>query len=237
MKKATTFVLILALLVALAGCSVDTGTQSKESQHQASSDEAINACFSDIADLFSYEDYCAFMETDHGLPEDFVYYEDGLDELGTFVSLVIQTRDFYTYGLMDKNGVELTIYFYTKERTDLSGAKKPADVTVESGSFVTMDEETLNKLPKFNEVSPWIFDTARYYNHGDGIVYIYNDNGKCHSVTWMNGDWVVNVYVNSNGNHLDNYPMDEGETFLTRLLTVETAKEAVREFNEKAFGD
>lgn len=235
MKKATTFVLILALLVALAGCSVDTGTQSKESQQAGVGSDWLEGtvCVEDvfIADLFSYEDYCAFMETDPELPKNFVYYEDGLDGIGAFNSLVIVNPNRYVYTVIDKIGKEISISFEEKDYALWRYPEKQQNVTVQSGTFHKAGEDTFNKLPSS------VDGGGREYIHGDGIAYGYASDRNCYSVTWIEGDWMVRVYGDKDPNHLYNYPMDEGETFLTRLLTVETAKEAVREFNEKAFGD
>lgn len=240
MKKAIAFVLVLALLGALAGCAVDTGIRLEESQQAGVSsnrpeEPSVGHVF--VTTLESYEEYCDFIENEPDLSEDFIYYEDGLDELGSFCFLGIMSREEGHYILVDKNGYELYVEFAPKEWEDLSKAKKPTKVSLACDTFLKIDEDILNELPKFNEISSYRSDSDRYYTH-DNLVYIYGDSGECCAVKWMTNNHTVTVSARTNNDgSFSNYPMDGEETFVSRLLTVETAQEAVREFNEKVFGD
>lgn len=188
------------------------------------------------ASLFSYEDYLAYTKTEHGLSDEFVFYDEGVDRIGAFDALIIGDADSYLYDVRDANNMDLTLYFYTKQQKNLSGARRPDDVAPFSGSLAVIDEATFAKLPQFCEVIPAFFEEARYYKDDNGIIYVYIASGKCYAVYWTAGDRVVNIYGPAIDNRLGDCPMDREQTFLTRLLTAETAAETVADFNLAAFG-
>ena len=186
-----------------------------------------------LANLFSWEDYTAFMASDPDLPENFVHYEDGLYEIGAFKELIIQDRAHCFYQFTDANNAVISLYI-----SDISDNSELIEVYEEPTSSVPMEKlteiskETAKSLPPYSKLSPYAKDGQTYYHNGSAL-YVYNETGKCFGIHWYEDglEFVLTCLYSDNPdgpNSLYDYPTDREDTFVARLFDPATAEETVR---------
>lgn len=204
--------------------------QGAEETDVSSESEEISGDIIGIADLFSYEDYLEFMKSEPKLPANFVAYEDGINEIGEFYSLVISSPDGFSYQVIDARGFVLTVEF--QNMSDAAIVVDPSAVPetdIDVADFSLINAATYESIPRFREIYESAREDIKYINK-NGIIYVYFSNKYCGIIYWRCGD--MQITLRDSGTSLcKNYPKDGAETFVSKLLNAATAKETVESFN------
>ena len=162
--------------------------------------------------IFDYNSYLNFINTDENIPENFIMYQS-LQDLGDFDSLIVFDKRFeqYMYGLIDNNGVEITIYV------------DPMPTTVSTQTIATSVNE--NDL---REIAPGSKSSVFSINN---ISYRYYSWGELGSISWTVSNKVLKLAILKDGG-FPNYQLNENN-IISRLLSTQTATAAVEAFNQK----
>lgn len=166
--------------------------------------------------IYSLEEYEAELAK-YALPGDYVTY-DMIKSVGQFVKMHLGTSktltaDHINFVLRDKTGVRID--FSANYPTEYNGLAEDKTVT----DCVT-DIHDLRQTQSIGE-QYW------YYKNGD-IFYEYNEEGNLLEIRWNHKERVYHVNLYSIQQDFRDYPMTE-DTFVARLLDVDTAQAAVDE--------
>lgn len=159
-----------------------------------------------------YEEYLKFIDSVKNLPDDFITY-DMLKDIGEFRSFVCGTTFIgYGYNFTDENNVRILAKIY------------PLPNEVETYPMVTPDNSS--NMRSVTPIGTW--STYSYNN----ITYHYYFNGTLAGIEWIIGEKIVYLSM-LEPNTFAAYPLDGETTFVSQLLSLQTAEAAVEVFNQK----
>lgn len=209
MKKIITFLLSLLLIVSFVSCNGNE-TQIEETPLPSISQED----FGELITLYleGYSEYEAHFFENPEIPDCFVPY-DKLQFMGEFKALSmleeITKTEYkqYMYTFVDENDFEFVFYVY------YGGS----DYEVEIEEIPLPDDMTnMRYISEINGTKKIIVNGLEYY-------YV---NGKISSIEWTLNNIEFIVF----DTYLDTYPVNGAETFVKRLLSLDTAESALQEF-------
>ena len=164
-----------------------------------------------LLSFYTYDEYKEYMDT-HSLPADFVRYES-LSQIGEFYAFVnlddyddIEHTEKYMYSFTDSNDFIVSISF---EKIDSS------KISTEEYIFLSEKPVDYRKLSSYQKGIVNV----------DGMKYWYI-NGELSSIELIYGD--TEIIISGTG-MLDDYPVNDEDTFMSRLLSPATAKAAAAE--------
>ncbi len=239
MKKKTTIVVAVmcALLLMLTSCSSQNPRDrsaafthnSNESNHVGGGEQEDALAAERIDYRFKTNDYSRYKEhiDKSELPDGFITYENGIDLLGSFTYYRENEEDkkmngnLY-YGVTDANGYSIDIYL----------KKEPTDYDSLNYSQINAPTDTTDVRKS---------ETQRAYFVYENITYVYDIYGGLMKIIWETNGYYCSVWCKG----MDEYPLsDKGfwnqlfggskPTFIERLLDLDTAPDAVAEFNAAA---
>ena len=162
----------------------------------------------------TYEEYLEFIGNAKNLPDDFVTY-DMLKEIGDFKYFICSSPNFnsYMYTFIDENNVEIF-----------------ARVSPLPNEIKTHPIVVPNNINNLRNVLP--IGVSSRYSHNN-ITYGYYFNGELSSIRWAMETKLVTLSCSGQSNTLADYPLDGETTFVSQLLSLQTADAAVEAFNQK----
>lgn len=159
-----------------------------------------------------YEEYLKFIGSVKNLPDDFITY-DMLKDIGEFRSFVCDTTFIgYAYNFTDENNVRILAKIY------------PLPSEVKTYPMVTPDNSS--NMRSITPIGTW-----STYSYND-ITYHYYFNGTLAGIEWSIGTKIVYLSM-TEPNTFAGYPLDGETTFVSQLLSTQTATAAVQSFNQK----
>lgn len=190
---------------------------------EESSDKANETDESDIGEGYGevetptfsmYEEYLEFIGNAKNLPDDFITY-DMLKDLGTFKSFILSSSSFnyYIYNFIDENGVTIA--------ATINPLKN------ESETYPIVVPDNINNLRKASYIG-----VSSRYSHNN-VTYGYYFNGKLATIRWAMGTTLVILSTYGASNTFADYPLDGETTFVSQLLSTQTATAAIEVFNQK----
>lgn len=236
MKRSTALILLLCLLPGACSISEPRGTETAPPASDQSTPEATDPVETTPTEqapgttngscslnwlLFTKEDFDEYQEhfrTAQDVPESFVYYEQ-LRELGEFVEMNVfsygnteagHEYEQYQYYLQDKQGCQFRLDIFDREcnRAD------------DYGLLGFVDRENMRRATGWNGDGVYIHDVIRYYY----------SSGRLKMIEWEIGGLCFHL-VGGN-DELNEYPAEYTDTFIGKLLSLDTAGTAIGEFKE-----
>ena len=137
-----------------------------------------------------------------------------LKDLGTFKSFILSSSSFnyYIYYFIDENGMEFSVRI------------QPLPLELDTYHIVTP-----NNMGDLRTVKQNSQRTTYVYNN---ISYYYYESGKLYKITWSFEGKLVTLGIGTD-KRLADYPLDGETTFVSQLLSLQTADAAVEAFNQK----
>ena len=169
------------------------------------------------ANLFStddYNEYLNFLNNDKvKIPDNFITY-DMIKNIGAFDCIVVSSFDDYGYLLFDENDIGITVRMFSALNND---STTPITSTYEA-----------NDLRKI--IAPDNQKSALTHN---GILYNYSESGGLYQISWQYAEQTITIAMTINYVRLADYPLDGETTFVSQLLSTQTATAAIEAFNQK----
>jgi hypothetical protein len=157
-----------------------------------------------------YEEYLEYIGSVKNLPDDFITY-DMLKSIGDFYGFICtKTFSGYWYILIAENNK--WIFVRVNELPD----------RIKSRPIV--EPQNINDLRNVTPTGGWAD-----YSHNN-ITYSYFD-GMLESIDWAIGTKFITLTVTGGTRNFVDYPLG-GETFVSQLLSTQTATAAVQSFNQ-----
>jgi hypothetical protein len=166
----------------------------------------------------NYSEYLSFIDkksNDGILPNNFISYEM-IKDIGDFE--MFETWYFpyyYTYRVIDGNGMEIFIYV-----DPLSNEISTENIILSNNS-----DNLRNVTPSNNE--------KRSVFTINNVSYRYYASGKLYKIGWVVGGKQIELGIAKDYKRLSDYPLDGETTFVSQLLSTQTAAAAVQSFNQK----
>ena len=162
-----------------------------------------------------YNEYLKFLDNNKdSIPTDFITY-DMIKDLGTFYYFNAVSFNKYSYDFIDKNGIILTI-----DVTPLTN-----QVSIENVIIPNNINNLRNISLSYNEKNS-VFTC-------DNISYSFFEDGKLYKIAWTLGEKELLLGIHYGYICLADYPLDGETTFVSQLLSTQTATAAVEAFNQK----
>lgn len=196
--------------------------ESKDVSPEESSNKAKETGGSDIGEGYgevetstfsTYEAYLEFIGSLKQLPYDFITY-DMLKELGTFKSFILSSSeiDTYIYSFVDKNGIEFSVKI------------KPLPLELDTNCIVTpSNKDNLRTVTQNSQRTTYVYNNISYH---------YYTSGRLYKITWTFRGELLELGV-ATDKRLADYPLDGETTFVSQLLSTQTATAAIEAFNQK----
>jgi hypothetical protein len=158
----------------------------------------------------TYEEYLAFINGFEKLPDDFITY-DMLKDIGEF-EMFIASKSLieYEYTFKDDNNKRIHMKI------------EPLPNKIQSSTVVFSDN-----IIDFRKI---VSNGERSYND---ITYGYYFDGALSTIRWSIGKKLVKLTCSGDSNSFADYPLDGETTFVSQLLSTQTATAAVQSFNQK----
>ena len=201
--KIITAISIFFLFTACSGNKPIEGQMRYEHYH-----EVISTVF-ECRHYYDYYGYKAYPFSTAKNTPGFVSYEM-IEDLGSFQTATItiytdnESTSHYSYELIDSNGCKYEL-FITENPEDFSNAPKPQFSDLRKNNPNTSDSYNVNGI--------------HYYY---GIVNL-------DSIAWNSDTHNYHLFIRD---ELYDYDMESG-TFLSKILNIDTAEQAVADFNKK----
>jgi hypothetical protein len=160
-----------------------------------------------------YEEYLEYIASVKNLPDDFITYDmpKNIGDFYAFVGGEGDTFKGYSYLLIAENNK----WIFVKIQ------KLPDRIN----SLPIVEPQTINDLRNATPTEGW-----SEYSHNN-ITYSYF-NGMLAGIEWAIGTKLVTLTVTGGTRNFVDYPLN-GETFVSQLLSAQTATAAVQSFNQK----
>lgn len=235
MKYLLTVYALLCLL--LSACSTDSAGEYENSEvntilsdsswtetvklPESKEQPDIYICYGSVS--FSdteYNEYLHHISTCDKIPENFVCYEQ-LQQIGAFSRFLAPAHGhpandvFYMYFFVDEWGQPISLSVETAQKRDLSDPEK-ATTAVDPRDMRYLTEEKSGRS---------------VYSAGD-INYCYID-GELYYIEWYANDLSFRVqceYEADVAARICNYPAECSGTFMSKMLSLDTASQAVADF-------
>ncbi len=200
--------------------------------------------------LRSYSEYLDFL-SQRNLPDEFVSY-DQIKELGEFEEFVLGNYDWfygkseeelfevYRYEVKDENNQRLTVSVYHNGADEK--LEEVAKLYVESyfkrnnipfrDTLVVPIESDDADLRMCKTVDNGIDDShvTVYTRQIGNLTYYYHANGELDDIEYNNGGTHIRLRLSSS---LNNYPTNEKQTEMSKLLNRSTAEKEIQRFTMK----
>ena len=165
--------------------------------------------------LFStgdYNEYLDFLSTEKvKIPDDFITYEM-IENIGTFKCFVAMSFNSYTYLMIDSNEMWVSV-------TISSNLNSFSTTTM----VVPGNTNDLRKVTALNNQR-----SAFVHNN---LLYNYYESGRLYRISWQFSGKTILLNM-TNNMRLADYPLDGETTFVSQLLSTQTATAAVQSFNQ-----
>ena len=195
---------------------VDATEAPKESTDSNSNESTSNGD-NWVASLFStdyYNEYLDFLSNDKiKVPDNFITY-DMIKNIGAFEGLVVYSFDDYGYLLFDENDILISVRI-------LSTLNNASTTTITS----TYESNDLRKITAPNNQESTLFH--------NGILYNYSKSGGLYRISWQYVEQAITIVITMGYVHLNEYPLEGETTFVSQLLSTQTATAVVEAFNQK----
>ena len=163
-----------------------------------------------------YLDYIAQKKNNQELPDDFISY-DMIKEIGNLKNF--STTFFpseYKYIVIDKNGMEINVRVQSLS----------SEISTETIVF-SIENNSLRNVAPTNNDSRSVFNL-------NNVSYKYYSSGRLYKIVFVFGGKQMSLGIATNdGKRLADYPLDGETTFVSQLLSLQTADAAVEAFNQK----
>ena len=163
-----------------------------------------------------YNEYLKFFDDKkESIPNDFITY-DMIKDIGTFDYFYADSIDVYRYTVIDKNEIPITIIIMPALENQVS-----------TGNVIIPDN--INNLR--NIASSHNGKESVYIC--DNISYRYLEDGRLYRIDCKWGEKEIWFVRTTGYKPIGDYPLDGETTFVSQLLSVQTAAAAVQSFNQK----
>ncbi|MBQ9761752.1 MAG: hypothetical protein IJV82_01595 [Oscillospiraceae bacterium] len=221
------FALALLAAVILAGCASPKSQNTETTTAPTESSALETAPTTHVCSLgwlrfegYEYDRYVEHFRTAEYVPENFVYYEQ-IQALGTFRSIDVfnyhschptaEDYDVYLYDLLDDSGFNVLLKVLNREEKPIEPQELLTDVKAQN----------MRELPRGDKVEG-------VYVH-NGIRYHYS-NMTLERIEWYANGLCFQLFGNDD---LYEYSREAADTFTSRLLSLETADDAIADFAQR----
>lgn len=194
--------------------------ESSETTKETDPNTEAEGCWGATIATKDYDDYLTFISTTKGLADNFITYE-ALNYIGDFKAFILYSPYNYMYNIVDQNGMDVWIYI------------DPISNEVSTSNIVVPNN--LNDLRKI--ISP---NNKRSVYTNNNVSYCYYESGELYEIKWETkgvlvkiavlGRMIDGAYENA---RLSDHPTTGEETFVSKLLSTQTATSAMQAFNQK----
>ena len=229
MRNILFFSLLTILCIILASCNVkkdfeqSDSTEKADNSHEAKvTTEATESYViigppskESIVFISSYDSYFEHIKSSD-IPESFVRFEKDsiFGEFHSFTTLRQNKYRQYTYSFTDENGCEILLYIEHGKTLDES---------------ITDNAITTAKVDINRHDMRGIDDNEHVYQlRVDGLMYGYV-KGMLNYIGWEHDNALYTLTVRQG---IENYPLDENITAVSKLLNTETAPQVVEKILE-----
>ena len=200
--------------------------ESSETTKETDPNTEAEGCWGATIATKDYEEYLTFINTTKVLPDNFITYE-ALNYIGDFKAFVLYSPYDYFYIIVDQNGMDVYI--------SIDPISNKVSTSNKISTLNVVVPNNLNDLRKI--IPPNNIRDSIYINNN--MSYRYYRTGTLRSITWETEGVSVKIQVEHfiDGKdkpvRLSDYPTTGEETFVSKLLSTQTATAAMQAFNQK----